>query len=878
MKRTAAFLLLFILVVCASVTSFGQKARLVRQPSVGTESVVYETIKSYSDGQGVYIGWQVEHETGNLGFYVYRFTDGGPQLVTPNMIAGFGARSSSPTGYGEKYEFYDPEGTLSSTYYIQSFSKQARRASTPSFVPKFTDNFERDTGHTKEYFEELAQNHNGDLESEAPKLTKTLQRTVDNALLPPDPNMQRWVASQPGAKIAVRQDGMYRVSRAQLQNAGFNVNSNSANWRLFQEGNEQAIIVGPGDQYIEFFGRGIDTVESDTRMYYLIADTTPGHRIGTRVLENLGGAVVSNNYPASGIKKERTQYFSVIINGPENNYFSNNLITSDPPAVFTVPLTGVDFGAATCSVTVRLQGLANNANHNILATLNGHALGFVTGNFLENFSATFTGVPTSYLIEGTNSLALVAPAGSPDYVLFDTVTISYPRHYTAQQDQLAFFTPGYRKVDVGSFTSSNIRVFDTTYDGNTQLLLNVSIVNNGGTFTAKLPSDRSALMFAVADAGLLQSPSVTFNTPSTLSVPTNTADIIIISHSAADFMAAANSWASYRHSLQGGTFNAKVVDIADIYDEFGYGVSSADSITAFLDYAKNNWQLPRPRYVLILGDASYDPRNYEGHGNWNLVPTKTVNLIFEESGSDEALPDFDHDGLTNIPIGRIPARSAFDITTTLNKTMGFEVPAMQDLVGRGAMFAFDLPLGFDFEAMSVILKNELPSGTRTVWVPRGLPPPNPNNEQDPNAHANLIAGMNSGPFIVNYSGHGSTGIWGSTSYFNLNDVPTLVNGSNQSIYTMLTCLSGSFTRPVDDSLGESLLKAPNGGAVATWASTTTTTPDLQLLMGDRFYNRMSAGAIHRMGDLVVDAKSVIPAGSDVGFSWVLLGDPALRVR
>src|SRR5882724_7423696 len=110
MKRTAAFLLLFTLVFTASVTSFAQRSRSVRPPSVGTDFVGFQGIRSYSDGQGVYIGWQMAYETGNLGFYIYRFTDDGPQLVNPNIIGGFGTKSSYPTGYGEKYEFYDREG------------------------------------------------------------------------------------------------------------------------------------------------------------------------------------------------------------------------------------------------------------------------------------------------------------------------------------------------------------------------------------------------------------------------------------------------------------------------------------------------------------------------------------------------------------------------------------------------------------------------------------------------------------------------------------------------------------------------------------------------------------------------------------------------
>src|SRR5204863_7803130 len=143
--------------------------------------------------------------------------------------------------------------------------------------------------------------------------------------------------------------------------------------------------------------------ESDTRMYYLIADNAPGKRVNTRVLRNQGGNVISNSYAASAVKKERTQYVSIIYNGPENNFFGR-VIFSDPTSV-PFDLTNIDFSAATCSVTVKLQGFSNGV-HNILATLNGHDLGFVTGNDQEAMSATFTGVPTSYLAEGANSLQI----------------------------------------------------------------------------------------------------------------------------------------------------------------------------------------------------------------------------------------------------------------------------------------------------------------------------------------------------------------------------------------------------------------------------------------------------------------------------------------
>jgi len=827
-------------------------------------------------------------ETRNLGFNIYRVTPDGLQAVNTDLIAGFATRSTFPTGYGEKYEFFDLNGTTNSSYIIQSRSTQGARVSTQAFGPKLTSDWEHDTGFPKSYYQGIAQNQNGGLEASRLSLPKDLQRTVNDAVLPPDLNMQRWVAAQPGAKITVQRDGMYRVSRSELQNAGFNVNTNSANWRLFMEGNEQAILVGVGDQYIDFYGRGVDTSESDTRAYYLIVDTsTPGKRMATRVLRNFGGNVVAQNFRASAVYRMRTQYNSTVRNGNDGeNYFGT--FFADQPTTIPDPndpryvpynITHIDFSAPTATLHLKLQGLDRSGAHNVNVTLNGNFLGVITGDGGVSYTGDLT-FPTNYLNEGENIFTISANGSSNDWSYFDTATIEYARTFASDSDRLPFFSQNVRRANITGLSTASVRVFDTTYDSNTQILDNFQVVPENGTFTVKLPSDRAAVMYAATDAGMLQSPSVVFNSPSTLSSTNNAADMIIISYSSTDFVQAADGWANYRRSQAGGSFNVRVVDVADIFDEFSYGISSANALADFLEYADRNWQSPHPRYVLLLGDGSYDPRNYEGYGNWNLVPTKMVNLIFQESGSDEALvPDIDSDNRADMAIGRISARSSSDINTVLTKTMSFETPALWDQ-HRGWDCAYGLPIGYDFEAMCIVLTAHAPPGVPVTMLPHGFPPPN-QNDPDPNAHTRLMSALNAGPYIVNYAGHGTAGIWDSSSFFSTSDVAALTNAPNWSIYTMLTCLNGYFIRPrpTDDSIAEALLKAPNGGAVASWASSTDTTPDLQLLMGDRFYDMTANGDIPRLGDLVVDAKSFsLPPQTDVGFSWVLLADPALKVK
>jgi hypothetical protein len=131
---------------------------------------------------------------------------------------------------------------------------------------------------------------------------------------------------------------------------------------------------------------------------------------------------------------------------------------------------------------------------------------------------------------------------------------------------------------------------------------------------------------------------------------------------------------------------------------------------------------------------------------------------------------------------------------------------------------------------------------------------------------------------VNYSGHGTTGAWATATFFSNNNVPQLTNANNQSIFTMLTCLNGYFLNLVNKSLAEVLLEHQNGGAVAAWASTGKTTPDVQEIMATRFFLKLGQGTIIRLGDLIKDAKNVIPGGSDVRLSWALIGDPMLKIR
>ncbi len=862
MKNVLTALLLATFIFSPLSATLGQKSRSTERRSVrdDVDRAQFGTVSAVGDRRGVLVRWEMASEPNIFGYYVYRVEDGISSLVSDTMTLGAAARAGAGRTGGERYHVYDPQGGRGSSYVIESYSIDGLKANSKPIDTQFVRDVEAVTGVDVGDLRASISSKNPIVESSALQLDEELETEVSSSLQMADATMHQWVVGQAGASISVRQDGLYRVSRASLQTASFPVNTSSANWRLFLEGVEQPIIVGAGDQYIEFFGKGVDVQETDSRVYYLISGATPGKRIQKRTLRPIGGNMMSQNFASKATKKERSLYYNKVVNGDAENHWGRVVSTTATGVPFSLP--GLDTAAGTATITVKLQGFTN-VPHQVNTSVNGNSLGILTGTSLNSFSTTLQ-IPTSYLVEGNNTLNLQSIGGS-DFSLFDAVTVDYKRKYVADQNKLLFSTPGFRRVDVGGFSTANVRVFDITSDGNAQQINNAFMQQNGATFTAKLPAARAAVYYAVEDSAVLTPSEVIANNASALSTLANAANLVIISHSAPDFMAAAEVWANYRRA-QG--FIVKVIDIRDVYDEFNYGVISALSIRSFLNYAYSNWQSP-PQYVLFLGDSSYDPRNYEGHGYWNLIPSKVVpSFELDETVSDEALADFNGDGLAELAIGRIPARTAAHITNAFNKTTLFETPAMQSF-NRGSLFAYDEPKGYNFATMSQSIRNKLPISMPSTFVDRLAV----------GSAATLMTELNTGKFIVNYAGHGASGAWfNENSFFGRAKADQLVN--SPSIFTMLTCYNGHFIRPeaFADSLSERLLNSTVGGSVVSWASTTATTPDVQQVMAERFYSQLAIGNLTRIGDLIRDAKQVIPNNSDVRNSWVLLGDPMLKTR
>jgi hypothetical protein len=349
---------------------------------------------------------------------------------------------------------------------------------------------------------------------------------------------------------------------------------------------------------------------------------------------------------------------------------------------------------------------------------------------------------------------------------------------------------------------------------------------------------------------------VSQNLPSNLTNTGQGANLVIITR--ADFSSSLDALKSLRQS-QG--LSVTVVDVEDIYDEFSFGQKTPYAIRDFLSFAKSNWK-KAPQFVLLAGGASFDPRNYLNIGDYDAVPTKLVDTVVNETASDDFFADFKGEGLPELAIGRLPARTAGELATMVSKIVSYDGQSPSE----SALLVSDRNDGFDFDVATAVVKDLLPTDIRAIEVNRNL-------TDDATARAEVLDAINQGQKLVNYSGHGSASTW-RANLLTSDDAAGLSNGSSLSLFVSMTCQNGFFIDPRAGSLAEALMKS-NAGAVAVWASTGITAPSGQGLMDREVIRQLFAGGT--IGQATAQAKAAM-LDTDVRRTWILFGDPSARVK
>ena len=838
------------------------------------------SINAYSQPDGtVRVVWHTLEESRNLGFHVYREDATGQHRVDASMIAGSALtlRGSRPQHAAKWYSWIDPHPAPDASYWIQDVDINGTRTMHGPAYPEAASNTEiQPRGATASVQAITPSPTLSQLRSNAVSTVSRAPRPMIpvriGPWLPPPGTVPFNVADHAAVQISVDQEGWYHVPFSQLFAAGLTPYTDVRLLHLYAEGVEQPILLTgraagfpASTDAIEFYGTGIDTPFSGTRVYWLISENSYSKRVLPAPATAAAGPA-GPSFPFTTMREDRTTYFAALLNGENNDNFFGDVVTNEPVDELLTVTHRDTSSTQPLTLTLTLQGATDQQLHSVAVLFNGSNVGTFDFYGMTLASQSFT-VDPSLALDGTNDVNLTALNGDNDVSLVQSVQLNYLHTYTADSDWLRATAPAGTEVQITGFTNPGVRLFDITNPLNiVELTGTVSTQSGVSTIAAAIPggAPQTRTILAVAQDTLSVPSSLTAYAPSFLEDQRSGADIVIITYP--DFASHLAPLVRL-HSQQGYKVLQATTD--QLFDEFNYGERSPFAIRAFLQQAATQWQR-KPKAVLLVGDASVDPRNYLGLGDFDFVPTRIIETAAFKTASDDWFSDFQQAGYATIPTGRLPVRTTDDVDLVVSKIVNYESGENGGNWSNQALLVADQNLDANFSAAVTAAAAALPSSLQSTQIlTDGMDPST--------ARSQVLAALNSGALIVDFNGHGAEQQWSFSDLFDGNDAAALANGGHLPVYLLMDCLNGLFQDIYAQALAKSLILAPNGGAVAVWASSGFTQQPPQASMELALLNELSAHPNEMLGLMVLRAKSGT-SDNDVRRTWILFGDPAMKLR
>lgn len=404
---------------------------------------------------------------------------------------------------------------------------------------------------------------------------------------------------------------------------------------------------------------------------------------------------------------------------------------------------------------------------------------------------------------------------------------------------------------------------------------------------------------AVTSSSVLRPDRVEVDNSSNLKDPSNRADYIIISHPI--YLKSAQRLSEWRSSPNGGGFKTMVVDVTDIYDEFGNGMVSPHAVKDFLKYAYNNWMKPAPSYVLIFADSTYDflginKKFYsEAPELIGFIPTFYIWTNFGQTAADHWYSTIcGDDSFPDLYLGRIPVEDVSQAEDVVDKIIANESKRFngqwrkqivsiadddsyaagdeQFQIGLEEVWKWHTPAGY--ETKKIYLKDiikEFESGPKTALTPADI------------AKDLIIDAFGNGAVIVQYSGHGGRHVWAHEIIFSITDIKDMRKTDIYPFLMVFSCYNGYFDLPGEICMAEGMLRAKSSGSVAMLSATRLTYGTGNVSLNKLIFDCIFRDKMRRLGQITATSK--IKLLIQDGLSWIgqmeqytLFGDPASELQ
>ncbi len=572
---------------------------------------------------------------------------------------------------------------------------------------------------------------------------------------------------------------------------------------------------------------------------------------------------------------EMDRYVHVDVNALRDDLFYWDFVTSKPAGdasaekAFPVPLDGYAGGPVT--VSVRFIGFSDNKSfdpdHRVQLYFNGALRQTVEFEGTAEAVASFT-VDEGDVLGSGNELRLrgvLYPGQSTSYPLVDGYSVAYRRYYAPAADLTRASDGGNARLRADRFSDAVVLNITDPY-----------LPAVVGDFAAGIPVGHSWPAAPGTTWAFRERTAITTLAPEPggggawLRAATNRVDYVVIAPR--DFETPARELADYR---AGQGLRTALAFVEDIYDQFGGGLKTPDAIRAFLIYAQQNWTVS-PWLVALAARGHHDYLNGVV-SEPNRIPAL---LVYVPGGgglkpADGLYADtIGNDGVPDIAVGRIPARTATELQNYIAKLKAYEALGPRPYHDRAVFVADrdDPDGGFFTETNALLAAEASPRYTPEFW--------SLNTQSVSTVRTGALAAFTGGSGLLLYTGHGTHSVVASASDIILqNSDFNAMNSPQLPVFIALSCLIARFDHMSTVHLGEKAVLCATGGAVAIYAPTSYSWNSFAEQLGIRIFRAQAAERLSTLGLALVRAREQLGGGaySEALRTYTLLGDPALKL-
>ena len=372
-------------------------------------------------------------------------------------------------------------------------------------------------------------------------------------------------------------------------------------------------------------------------------------------------------------------------------------------------------------------------------------------------------------------------------------------------------------------------------------------------------------------------------------------EMIIVSNP--DLLSTANELANFHRTTD--QMSVQVVTPDVIYNEFSGGLPDPSALRNYFrmcyDRGKQTGKNTL-KYVLLMGDGSYDNRNILGK-NHNLIPTfQSDNSLSptESFVTDDFFVFLDenegvYSGTVDLGIGRIPAFTLDEAKIALDKIKKYnQKESFGNWRNVVTFIADDGNVADEYtnthteqaEDIADSLNKTYPAFfTDKIYFDTYKRILSAGGEKYPDVNISINNRVKRGTLIMNYTGHANEKNLADENVLDVSGINSWTNYNRLPIFVTATCEFSRFDAN-EASAGEYILFNPIGGGIGLFSTTRLVYSGANFILNSKFFRYIfekdQQGNNLRLGDVMRLAKAAANTGVNQ-LNFTLLADPAMRL-